>query len=116
LLPIAIREDHQGGIQPLRIGGESMAKITERPNVGMSMVFTVDEGEARALDALAGYGDDAFIKVFYEELGEAYMKEHEADLRRFLKSIREQVPSYLHLLDEARSVFNREKIAVTKGK
>jgi hypothetical protein len=91
-----------------------MAKITERPNVGMTMVFTVDEGEARALDALAGYGDDAFIEIFYEQLGKAYMEKHEADLRRFLRSIHEQVPGYLRLLDEARDVFNREKVAVKK--
>jgi hypothetical protein len=82
-----------------------MAKIVQRARVNMALDFTVNESEARALDALATYGDDAFIKVFYEKLGEAYMKEHEQGLRSFLKSIRESVPGYLSRMDEAREVF-----------
>lgn len=45
-----------------------MAKIVGKANVDLRMFFEVDEIEARALDALSGYGDDAFIKVFYEHL------------------------------------------------
>jgi hypothetical protein len=41
-----------------------MAKITTRPNVNLDLTFTINESEARALDALAGYGDDSFIKAF----------------------------------------------------
>jgi hypothetical protein len=85
-----------------------MAKLEERPRVELEVRFTVTESEARALDALVGYGDDAFIKVFYEKLGKAYMREHEQGLRSFFKSIREMMPSFLDRADRARKVFNSE--------
>ncbi len=55
-----------------------MAQITEHPTITLEASFKVTEAELRALDALAGYGDDAFIKMFYTDLGEHYMKPHEA--------------------------------------
>lgn len=83
-----------------------MAKITADPRVDVRITFVVDEAEARALDALAGYGDDAFIKVFYDHLGKAYMRDHEAGLRKFLSSIRDVVNPSLASLDRARKVFD----------
>jgi len=82
-----------------------MAKIVTRPTLTMNLTFTVTEEEARALDALSGYGDDAFIKTFYESLGEHYMKAHEAGLRLFLKSIREELVPILSKLDKAKKDF-----------
>ena len=46
-----------------------MAKFIGKPKITMNATFTVDEEELRALDALACYGDDSFIKHFYEKLG-----------------------------------------------
>lgn len=83
-----------------------MAKITAVPKLGINIQFQVDESEARALEALSGYGDDAFIKNFYEFLGRYYMEPHEQGLRSFLKSIREQVSSPLSRMDEARKFLN----------
>lgn len=83
-----------------------MAKITAVPKLGINIQFQVDESEARALDALAGYGDDAFIKHFYEFLGKHYMEPHEQGLRMFLKSIREQFSGPLSRIDEARKFLN----------
>ena len=40
-----------------------MAEIIGRPNVDLRLTFSINESEARALDALAGYGDDAFVRV-----------------------------------------------------
>ena len=75
-----------------------------------SMIFGVDislsESEARALDALVGYGDDAFIKKFYETLGIAYMGPHEAGLRSLFKRLREDMPPQLRRIDQARGVWN----------
>ena len=84
-----------------------MAKIAIRPSVNIDLTFTINESEARALDALAGYGDDNFIKAFYEKLGEAYMKKHEAGLRSFLKDIRAFIPDALAKLDDARKAFEK---------
>lgn len=86
-----------------------MAKIIERASVDVKIQFTIDEIEARALESLAGYGDDAFIKAFYEVLGKAYMRDHEAGLRTFLKAIRDEIPGVLCRVDKARDAFNGKK-------
>lgn len=82
-----------------------MAEIIGRPNVNLDLTIRINEAEARALDDLVGYGDDAFIKVFYEKLGKCYMEKHEAGLRSFLSSIRKFLPSELSKLDSARQAF-----------
>lgn len=87
-----------------------MAKATTKPQLNVSIHFEVDELEARALEDLAGYGDDAFIKAFYEHLGKSYMEKHEQGLRRFLQTIRTAVAPGLHDIQEARQLLeNRRK-------
>jgi hypothetical protein len=83
-----------------------MATVEGIPTVSLTMRIKISESEARALEALAGYGDDAFVKAFYEKLGESYMKKHETGLRSFLKSIREFMPGYLSRADKARETFS----------
>jgi hypothetical protein len=85
-----------------------MAKLVARPTVGLEVQFTISEEEARALDALSGYGDDKFIEVFKQSLGEAYLRNHEQGLRTFLTSIRDMMPSLLHRADEARKAFCKD--------
>lgn len=89
-----------------------MAKITAVPKLSINIQFQVGESEARALEALAGYGDDAFIKHFYDFLGKHYMQPNEQGLREFLKSIREQVSGPLSCMDEARKFLNDGKVNV----
>jgi hypothetical protein len=67
-----------------------------------SATLTLNETEVRALDALVGYGDDAFIKAFYETLGKAYMRDHEAGLRSAFEAIRRDVLPALHEIKQAR--------------
>lgn len=86
-----------------------MATLAAKPVLDVTTTFTVSEGELRALDALAGYGDDAFIKMFYKELGTTYMKPHEADLRHFLKSVRALAGPILSNVNAARKVMNGVK-------
>jgi len=83
-----------------------MAKLEAKTKLELSVSFTVNESELRALDALAGYGDDSFIEMFYKNLGEAYMKPHEAGMREFLKSIRNIASPILSQADKARKAFN----------
>ncbi|MNQ94366.1 hypothetical protein D3C85_1098820 [compost metagenome] len=85
-----------------------MAQIIEQPTVTVSAKFTVTEGELRALDALVGYGDEAFIKMFYDKLGKSYLQPYEKDLREFLKSIRAIATPILSRADTARKAFNKE--------
>jgi hypothetical protein len=82
-----------------------MAQITQRPTVKLELVFTINEAEARALDALVGYGDDAFINEFKASLGAAYIENHEQGLRLFFKSVRQFMPAALQRADKARNAF-----------
>lgn len=83
-----------------------MATIVGKPRIEMLVTVALSEEEARALDALVGYGDDAFVKAFYEKLGSAYMRDHEAGLRSLFVSIRSQLPGWLGKVDQARKSFN----------
>ena len=83
-----------------------MATFTQLPaTITVEATLKVGEAELRALDALVGYGDDAFLKFFYSNLGTAYMKPHEAGLRSLFKAIRNQVPPVLDRIDNARKAF-----------
>lgn len=86
-----------------------MAKITSSATLDIKVVFTINEEEARALDALAGYGDDEFIKMFYDNLGKSYMKPYENGMREFLKTIREELRGHLSQLDQARILLKQKK-------
>lgn len=87
-----------------------MATILGRPKIELQVTIALGEEEARALDALVGYGDDSFVKVFYEKLGEHYMKPHEAGLRLLFKSIREQMPCVLSRVNAARKAFDGKRV------
>lgn len=82
-----------------------MAEITEQPLVSVTAKFTVTEGELRALDALAGYGDEAFIRMFYDKMGKSYLQPYEKDLREFLRSVRALASPILSRADNARKAF-----------
>jgi hypothetical protein len=70
--------------------------------MALSAGFKLSEVEMRALDALTGYGDDAFIKVFKTQLGAHYMRDHEAGLRSFFATVRREVLPALGDIDRAR--------------
>ena len=87
-----------------------MAKLEGRVKLSAEAVIVLDEEEMAALEALASYGDEAFLRVFYANLGESYLKPHEAGLKRFLASCR----SFAHIVERAdlsRQVFNGTKVA-----
>lgn len=86
-----------------------MAKITSAPRLDLRIRFEINEAEARAMDALAGYGTDAFVQAFYEVLGKAYMRDHESGLREFLDTIRTVVGPAIHKINEARQLLKESK-------
>ena len=63
-----------------------MAKIHQVPTIKLEVTLKLDEGEARALEALMGYGVDIFLKVFYEHIGKHYLSPYEDGLRRLFSS------------------------------
>ncbi len=88
-----------------------MAKLSARPIIQTHLTISITEVEARAFDALVGYGTDAFLKVFYEKLGKAYLEPHEDGLRSLFKCFRKELPAILGRADRARKVFNGETSA-----
>jgi hypothetical protein len=79
-----------------------MAEARNRATVEFSSTMTLSEVEIRALDGLTGYGDDAFLTVFKEKLGAAYIRDHESGLRSFFKTVRRDLIPALGDIDQAR--------------
>ena len=72
--------------------------------VSYEVTMTLSEEEARALDAVLGYSEDDFLKVFYEHLGTAYLKRHEDGFRRLSDNVRTIIRPQLAHIDEIRRV------------
>jgi hypothetical protein len=83
-------------------------RVGTRLSVNFEAVLHLTEPEIRAMDALVGYGIDAFLQVFYEKLGKAYMRDHEGGLRTFFESIEKQVRPELYRMDEVQKVIKME--------
>jgi hypothetical protein len=53
-------------------------------------------------DGLFGYDVEAFLKVFYEKMGKAYVQPHEAGVRSLHATIRGVVSEPIAAVDKAR--------------
>lgn len=83
-----------------------MSRIITNPVVNVSACIRLTEQELSALDAISGYGTDEFLKVFYDRMGEAYLRPHEAGLRTLFATIRTEVPAILARAEASRKAFN----------
>lgn len=77
--------------------------IKHRLTVEAHLILT--ESELRALDALAGYGEETFLEVFYKHLGKNYLKPHENGLRSLFKKVKKEVKIPLNQVDQARKLL-----------
>ena len=84
-----------------------MPTLQPQIKIDYELTLKLNETEARALDALVGYGHEAFLKVFYEQLGKSYMQPHEAGLIALFKAIKDQVPGQLRWVDAAKSQIQK---------
>lgn len=75
------------------------------PFVEVSATIKLTETELRALEALAGYGDDAFLNVFFEHMGQHYLRPHTAGIKSLFAVIRSDLNPILHRLDSAKKAF-----------
>lgn len=89
-------------------------KVLGVADIQITVKFDITESEARALDALVGYGFVPFKTAFYEKLGKAYMEQHEDGLKSFFESIKDNIPHLLSRADNARKVFRGEMLAAEK--
>ena len=88
-----------------------MAKLEGKAEIAVSISITLSEAEMGALDALAGYGTDEFLKVFYEKMGRSYLEPYEKGLRSLFDAVRNgpcNVGSVLNRARDARKAFNGE--------
>lgn len=82
-------------------------KYNNGVTITYEVTLTISECAGRALDALVGYGDDAFIKHFKENLGESYLENHEKGLKEFFSTIRAEVIPQLRKVTELRKQANQ---------
>jgi len=80
-------------------------------NVTFEVVITLSEVEARALDALFGYGADALLAAVYSKLGSAYLKPYEKGVYSLGQAMRGQLGARLVEVDEARHVLRGDRVA-----
>ena len=83
-----------------------MTRLMQVPVVEVSATIKLTEPELRALEALAGYGDDAFLKIFFQYLGTAYLKPHTAGIKSLFAVIRSDLNPILHRADSAKKAFS----------
>jgi len=77
----------------------AQAKTNINVNINFRVNLELNESEARALEAMIGYGFDPFKRVFYEKLGKSYMEKHEQGLKSLFDSIQDQVNPGLSEID-----------------
>lgn len=81
---------------------KSKAKAT----VEFTINFTLTKGEAKALDAIVGYGVEPFLKIFYEHLGKAYLQPHENEMRNLFERVKQDLPREVHKIETAQKAIN----------
>lgn len=69
------------------------------------ITFVLSKSEAKALDAIAGYGTEPFLKVFYEKMGQSYLKPHEKGLVSLFSRIMKELPKEVKKIEEAQSAL-----------
>ena len=65
-----------------------MAEIDFKLQMDVKVTLELNSREAAALGALAGYGTDEFLKIFYKHMGQAYLKPYEQGLRSLFRAVR----------------------------
>lgn len=81
-----------------------MAEIFGSP-VSVQATLRLDESELRALDALATCSTDAFLEMFYTNLGRQHLAPYEQGLRSLFFAIRRDLPECLSNADAVRKAL-----------
>ena len=93
------------------------AKTNTNPaTVEFKLNIELSESEARAWDAIVGYGFDAFIKVFKEKLGSHYISPYENSAKKMFEDTKRELGYQLHAIDEVKkaikNINNKDYIAI----
>lgn len=78
-------------------------EVITNGGINASVQFKVNiqlsEREARAWDAIVGYGWEAFKEVFYEKLGKSYLEPYEQEAKQMFSDTRDTIGMQLHGID-----------------
>lgn len=81
--------------------------IKSSVDINAQIQITLTEGEARALDAIVGYGPGKFVEWFYANLGRHYLKPHEKDMINLFDKVRNNIGTHLFRVDKARQAVGQ---------
>jgi hypothetical protein len=79
----------------------SIIIASAKTKVEFTITFSLTKGEAQALDAIAGYGADPFLEVFYPKMGKAYLQPHEQEMRNLFYKIKTNLSKEISKIDKA---------------
>lgn len=82
-----------------------MKTINSQASMEFHVTIKITEAEARALEALVGYGFKPFRDTFYKYMGEHYMKPHEKGLEDLFKTVSTEIKPHLHRIDRTKATF-----------
>lgn len=77
-----------------------------RLSLEAKFTLELNEAEIGALDAIFGYGADAFLKAFKKELGEAYVRPYESGVRSLHDRVRRVTSPALSEIKRVRDRVN----------
>lgn len=78
--------------------------------ITVNATLTLTEQEIGALDALVGYGIEAFLKHFYTALGRSYLQPYEKGMRSLFETVAATCPTALSDVRKARqALFDQEE-------
>jgi hypothetical protein len=83
-----------------------MGSVKSTSSVQILVTLHLSEEEARALQAIAGYGSREFLDTFYKYLGKSYLEPHEVGLMSLFKTITLELPPHLKRAEDARKIWN----------
>jgi hypothetical protein len=87
-------------------------KIKSSSKFEVKILLELTEQEARALEAIVGYGTKEFLECFYAHLGKHYLEPHESGVESLFETIKRELPEHLRKADDVRDVWTGKKIAL----
>lgn len=80
-------------------------EVVQKPSMEFHINIQLTEGEARAWDAIVGYGWDVFIQVFEEKLGKHYIAPYKREAEQMFKETRTTIGQQLYGIEQARKAI-----------
>lgn len=84
-------------------------KTEIKSTVEFKVILELTENEARALEAIIGYGWEPFAEFFYKNLGKAYLEPYESAAKNLFEH-RQQINFQLYNIDKARKAIQESSL------